>query len=115
MAVLQMQEFSICALKKKQQYWKNFRLFGALEVNVSFPEEEEHSLQKMDTVESRQTFDKNATLADNALEVLQEFAPERTSMFSLHWKAKLSLINQFMMRRQNEKTRLSIQPMKYLV
>ena len=78
MAVLQMQRFSICALKKKRKaILEELQAFGALEVNVSFPEEE-HSLQKMDTVESRQTFDKNATLADNALEVLQEFAPEKT-------------------------------------
>ena len=83
MAVLQMQRFSICALKKKRKaILEELQAFGALEVNVSFPEEEEHSLQKMDTVESRQTFDKNAALADNALEVLQEFAPEKTSMFS---------------------------------
>lgn len=83
MAVLQMQRFSICALKKKRKaILEELQAFGALEVNVSFPEEEEHSLRKMDTVESRQTFDKNAILADNALEVLQEFAPEKTSMFS---------------------------------
>lgn len=89
MAVLQMQRFSICALKKKRKaILEELQAFGALEVNVSFPEEEEHSLQKMDTVESRQTFDKNAALADNALEVLQEFAPEKTSMFaSLEGKA----------------------------
>lgn len=84
-----MQRFSICALKKKRKaILEELQAFGALEVNVSFPEEEEHSLQKMDTVESRQTFDKNAALADNALEVLQEFAPEKTSMFaSLEGKA----------------------------
>ena len=54
MAVLQMQRFSICALKKKRKaILEELQAFGALEVNVFFPEEEEHSLQKMDTVESQ--------------------------------------------------------------
>lgn len=76
-----MQRFSICAMKKKRKaILEDLQSFGALEISASI--EDEGYLQKMNTVESRQGFEKSAVLADNALEILQEYAPEKTSMLS---------------------------------
>lgn len=81
MAVLQMQRFSICAMKKKRKaILEDLQSFGALEISASM--EDEGYLQKMNTMEARQGFEKSAVLADNALEILQEYAPEKTSMLS---------------------------------
>lgn len=81
MAVLQMQRFSICALKKdRKAILEELQSLGVMEINSSMIEDD--YLQKVDTVDARQTFEKNAVLADHALEVLQEYAPEKTSLFA---------------------------------
>lgn len=81
MAVLQMQKFSICALKKDRK--EVLELLQAAGVTEITQEAEEDSVfKKIDTASSRQTFDRNAALADQALEVLQEYVPEKSGMFS---------------------------------
>ena len=81
MAVLQMQRFSICALKKdRKAILKKLQALGVMEIDNSVIEDD--SLQKMDTVESRQVFEKQAVMAEHALDVLQKYVPEKTSMLS---------------------------------
>ena len=81
MAVLQMQRFSICALKKdRKAILEKLQALGLMEIDNSVIEDD--SLQKMDTVESRQVFEKQAVMAEHALDVLQKYVPEKTSMLS---------------------------------
>lgn len=81
MAVLQMQRFSICALKKdRKAILEKLQALGVMEIDNSVIED--NSLQKMDTVESRQVFEKQAVMAEHALDVLQKYVPEKTSMLS---------------------------------
>ncbi len=79
MAVLQMQRFSICALKKdRKAILEELQMLGVMEIDTSVVEDE--GLQKMDTMESRQVFEKQAVMAEHALDVLQKYVPEKTSM-----------------------------------
>ncbi len=79
MAVLQMQRFSICALKKdRKAILEELQALGVMEIDTSVVEDE--GLQKMDTGESRQVFEKQAVMAEHALDVLQKYVPEKTSM-----------------------------------
>lgn len=81
MAVLQMRRFSICALKKdRKAVLEELQALGVTEIDTSVIGEE--GLQKMNTLESRQIFEKHAGLAEHALDVLQKYAPEKTSMLS---------------------------------
>lgn len=81
MAVLQMQKFSICALKKnRKEVLELLQAAGVMEITQEA--EEDSVFKKMDTASSRQMFDRNAALADQALEILQEYVPEKSSMFS---------------------------------
>ena len=81
MAVLQMQKFSICALKKnRKEVLELLQAAGVVEVTQEA--EEDGVFRKADTVSSRQMFDRNAALADQALEILQEYVPEKSGMFS---------------------------------
>jgi len=81
MSVLQMQRFSICAMKKdRKAILEELQSLGVLEVDTSVIEGE--TLEKMDTVSQKQLFERTAALADQALEVLAEYEPEKTSMLS---------------------------------
>lgn len=81
MAVLQMQRISICALKKdRKTILEKVQSMGMLEINSSVAEDE--IFEKMDTMNARQSFEKKAQLADQALAVLDTYAPVKTSMLS---------------------------------
>ena len=81
MAVLQMQRFSICAMKKNRKaILEELQALGIMEIDTSIVEDA--ALRKANTLEVRQGFDKKAVQIDHALEILQEYAPEKTSMFS---------------------------------
>ena len=81
MAVMQMQRFSICALKtNRKAILEALQILGITEIDNSVIEDSD--LEKMNTTESRQIFEKHATLAEQALSVLQKYVPEKTSMFS---------------------------------
>ncbi|HBA62472.1 MAG TPA: V-type ATP synthase subunit I [Lachnospiraceae bacterium] len=81
MSVLQMQRISICAMKKdRKAILEDLQSLGVLEIDTSAVQDEE--LMRMDTLESRQAFEKNANAADQALEVLDEYSPEKKSMFA---------------------------------
>lgn len=81
MAVMQMQRFSICALKtNRKAILETLQILGITEIDNSVIEDS--GMEKMNTTESRQIFEKHAVLAEQALSVLQKYVPEKTSMFS---------------------------------
>lgn len=81
MAVLQMQKISICGLKKdRKSILETLQSAGVMEITKMA--QEDSGFQKMDTMSYRQMFEKSALTADQALEILQRYAPERQSMFS---------------------------------
>ncbi len=81
MAVLQMQRINICALRKdRKKILELLQQTGAVEVE-RMPEEDD-SFRRMDTASEKAVFEKNANAADNALEILQIYVPEKKSMLS---------------------------------
>lgn len=81
MAVLQMQRISICALKKdRKAILEKIQSMGIMEMNQVA--EDEDGFEKMDTLSARQRFEKNASLSEAALDVLEAYAPEKKSMFA---------------------------------
>ncbi|MFV0363400.1 MAG: V-type ATP synthase subunit I [Suipraeoptans sp.] len=78
MAKMQMQRVSICALKKdRKEILEKVQHLGVMEVKSI----EDEELDKMDTVQARQGFDKKSHRAENALEILNEYAPAKGSLF----------------------------------
>lgn len=81
MAVLKMQKISICALKKdRKAILEQLQHLGVLEVDRN--KEEDAFFQKMDTSGQKMKFDKAATAADQALGILDSYAPEKKSLLS---------------------------------
>ena len=82
MAVLQMQRISICALKKNRKaILEKLQAMGVMEINHILEDDED--FHRMDTANARISFDKAASSADKALDILQEYAPKKQSMFCL--------------------------------
>lgn len=82
MAVLQMQRISICALKKhRKAILEKLQALGVMEINHVI-DDEDQDFHRMDTANARMSFDKAATSADRALELLQVYAPVKQSMLS---------------------------------
>lgn len=81
MAVLKMQRISICALKKdRKSILEKLQSLGVLE--ISHVLEEDEDFHKMDTAGRRLGFEKAAAAADQALDLLDKYAPEKKSMFA---------------------------------
>lgn len=81
MAVLQMQRINVCALKENRKaILERLQEFGAMEIDIRLEDGIGYELQ--DVAPSRAIFEKQAHIADHALEVLQEYAPEKTGMFA---------------------------------
>ena len=81
MAVLQMQKVSICALKKdRKAVLEQLQRMKVMEIMQTL--EEDPDFTRMDTRQERMEFEKSASLADQALEILDRYAPEKKSMFS---------------------------------
>ena len=81
MAVLQMQKVSICALKKdRKAVLEQLQRMKVMEITQTL--EEDPDFTRMDTRHERMEFEKSASLADQALEILDRYAPEKKSMFS---------------------------------
>lgn len=81
MAVLQMQKVSICALKKdRKAVLEKLQRMKVME--ISQVEEEDSGFTVMDTRQERMELEKTASVADQALEILDRYAPEKKSMFS---------------------------------
>ena len=78
MAVLQMQRVSICALKKdRKAILEKIQSLGIMEMHQL--EDEDQTLQQMDTQSQRQIFDRQVQQCEQALAVLDEFAPVKES------------------------------------
>ena len=81
MAVLQMQKVSICALKKdRKAVLEQLQRMKVMEITQTL--EEDPDFTRMDTRQERMEFEKSASLADQAMEILDRYAPEKKSMFS---------------------------------
>ncbi|MBC5689709.1 V-type ATP synthase subunit I [Mediterraneibacter sp. NSJ-55] len=81
MSVLQMQRISICALKKdRKPILEKLQSMGIMEISLSL--EEDKDFQKMDTMNARMSFEKAAAAADQALDILESYAPVKKSMLS---------------------------------
>lgn len=81
MAVLQMQRINICALKKNRKaILERLQELGAMEIDIQL--EDDSGYEKMDVSNSRATFEKQAQTADRALEILQQYVPEKTGMLA---------------------------------
>ena len=80
MAVLQMQRISICAMKKNRKaILEELQSLGVLEIDAA---ELDPELETMDTMNARLIFEKNASLCDQAIAILDEFSKEKTSMLA---------------------------------
>lgn len=81
MAVLQMRKINICAMKKNRKKILEFlQRKGCLEIQVT--ESEDSVFEKMNTATQISIFERNAALADNALDVLDKYCPENKSMLA---------------------------------
>ncbi len=81
MAVLQMKRVNICALKKdRKPVLELLQRRGAVEVDSVLPEDSVFS--RTDTSANRSIFQKNISAASSALEILDQYAPEKKSMLA---------------------------------
>lgn len=81
MAVLQMRKINICAMKRNRKKILEFlQRKGCLE--IQFTDHEDSVFEKMNTATQISIFERNAVLADNALETLETYCPEKKSMLS---------------------------------
>ena len=98
MAVLQMQRISLCALKKdRKAILDTLQRRGVVEISDVALEENDNFFQKSDTVQAKQGFDRNVTLANQALDVLDTYAPVKTSMLSMFEGRTPVTVQQFQM------------------
>lgn len=81
MAVLQMQRISICAMRKNRKaILERLQKLGVMEIDIRL--EDDSGFEKLDTSGYRAAFEKQASQADQALEVLDKYAPVKKSMLS---------------------------------
>lgn len=79
MSVLQMQRINICALKKSRKaILERLQEMGAVEIDIRL--EDDSGFEKQDVSQTRTTSDRMARTADRALEILQQYVPEKTGM-----------------------------------
>lgn len=90
MAVVTMHRVNICALKKdRKRILEELQRLGVVEVCDSRSGEQ---FEKTDTAEARTIFEKNAQQARQAALILDDYAPEKKSLFaSLEGRKALSL------------------------
>lgn len=80
MAVEQMQKISICALQKyRKPILERLQELGWMEIHLDAGEVQ--GFQTMDTAGARNAFQKRMHLADQALEILERYAPAKQSIF----------------------------------
>ena len=108
MAVLQMQRISLCALKKdRKAILETLQRRGVVEISDVALEENDNFFQKSDTVQAKQGFDRNVTLANQALDVLDTYAPVKTSMLSMFEGRTPVTVQQFQDRVQKREHALA--------
>ena len=91
MSVLKMQRLSICALKKdRKAILEKLQSLGVLEVDITVGGDGvsgdgvngDGYFRKMDTAGQRAGFERAAAAADQALDVLERYVPEKKSVFA---------------------------------
>ena len=81
MAVLQMQRISICALKHdRKAILEKLQSMGMIEMHQVA--QDEAGFEKMDTQSAKLSFEKRVQITENALDVLNQYTPEKKSMFA---------------------------------
>lgn len=110
MAVLKMRRISITALKKdRKPILERLQALGIMEMHQIEPE----GFTRTDTRDDRQTFDNNVRLTEQALDVLEEYSPEKTSVLSsLEGK---DLIDRAEYNRTEEKSSVLLETCRYIV
>ena len=90
MAVLQMQKINICAMKEnRKKILELLQKRGCLEIIEK--DKEDEVFTKTNTTTQISIFERNVSLAENALEILDKYAPEKKSMLSsLEGKKQIS-------------------------
>ena len=79
MAVVAMEKISVCALKtNRKAILETLQGLGVMQVVTD--ELDDPELLKMDTAEAKARFDKNADLADQAVAILDKYAPLKKGM-----------------------------------
>lgn len=81
MAVLAMKKIHICAMKRdRKALLEKLQSMGAIEVKTDG--EENEIFKKINTTSQRSKYEKRVMNTDQALEILQQYAPEKTSLFA---------------------------------
>ncbi len=81
MAVLQMQRLNLVALKQNRKaILERLQELGGMEINVSTQDLEGTFLEDVTT--QKAGFEKRSASADQAIEILEKYAPEKTSLLS---------------------------------
>lgn len=87
MAVLQMQKVSICALKKdRKAILEKIQSMGVMEISKVL--DDDSGFERMNTQNERSKFEKNASLADMALDIFFRNTCRKRCLCSPVWKAK---------------------------
>lgn len=76
-----MKKINICAMKKdRKAILEKLQAMGVVDIVTSVKETED--FKKMNTTSQHAKYDKRVSNTDAALEILQQYAPEKTSLFS---------------------------------
>ena len=96
MAILSMRKLTVCALKKdRKALLETLQRLGTVEV-LDLSENDEN-IRKIDTFNMRSIFEKNKTLAQNALEILEKYMPEeKVFLGSIAGQEKISKENYYL-------------------
>lgn len=79
MAVMQMQRLNLVAMKQNRKaILKRLQEMGALEIDVKL--DKSFDVKRVDTSSDKAVFEKNALVADQALDILNKYVPEKTSL-----------------------------------
>ncbi len=110
MAVLKMRRISISALRKdRKPILEKLQALGIMEMHQLDPE----GFEKTDTRSERQEFDSDVRLAEQALDVLAAYSPEKASVLSsLEGK---ELIDKEDYVRTEEKSKVLLETAEYIV
>ena len=82
MAVLQMQRICICSLKEQRKaILEILQRKGVVEINDVY--EQDNVFSKVDVSSAESVFEKSSIEAGHALEILEKFCAEKSSLFSM--------------------------------
>ncbi|HBF3624150.1 TPA: V-type ATP synthase subunit I, partial [Clostridioides difficile] len=94
MAIVPMKKVLICGLKKDRKgTLELLQRQGALEISNVL--EEDNTFRKMDVTSSKTVFERNAVIAEQALAVLEQYAPEKKSILSSFAGRELLTVDEY--------------------